>query len=297
MPGFRPEESKITSPLPVHNTVLHERTAGSFEGPLGVQLWCFRRELESDVPGTLAKVKAMGFDNVEAYSFGGLTPGQFRMELDKAGLKVIALHWNELLDWKTRPDSIFAWAKIIGADKIGIAWLKDTEQDTVTREKVVSVADIINGLAAKARAQGLKLYYHIHGYEFQPSDNGLTFFDEMMQKVIPGNLELEMDVFWVVYSGQDPVKLFKKYGKWITMMHLKSMADDVHTGVFNGADFMPSKMPDRYWTSVGKGKIDFVPILREAKKYGVKWYFLEDESSNYVKEIEASVAYLKSVNL
>jgi sugar phosphate isomerase/epimerase len=269
--------------------------AGSFEGPLGIQLWCFRNELDKDVPGTLAKVKAMGFDNVEAYSFGGLTPEKFRVELDKAGLKVVGLHWNELDDWKTRPDSIFKWAKAIGAKYVGIAWLKNTDQDTVTFDRVVGVADIINAIEPKAKKAGLRLYYHIHGYEFQPTPDGRTFFDVMMEKLKPGVLDLEMDIFWVVYSGQDPLALFKKYGKSITMLHLKSMSEHVPTGVFDGSNFSPSKFPEDYWTSVGKGKIDFVPILREAKKYGVKWYFLEDESTHYPEHIKESVNYLKQV--
>ena len=65
---------------------------------------------------------------------------------------------------------------------------------------------------------GLKFAYHVHGYEFQPQGQG-TLLDLLIQETNPKLVTYEMDIFWVVFPGQDPVKLFEKYGKrgnWYT---------------------------------------------------------------------------------
>src|SRR5262245_61357043 len=63
----------------------------SFKGPLGLQLYSLRAEFAKDVPGTLAKVREMGFRDVEMGGTYDLTPQQFRAELDKAGLRAVSL--------------------------------------------------------------------------------------------------------------------------------------------------------------------------------------------------------------
>jgi sugar phosphate isomerase/epimerase len=98
------------------------------EGKLAAQLWTFRYDLEKDVPGTLKKIKDLGIDYVEGFDAPYITgdPDEFKAQLDKAGLKMFALHWNELNDWRKDPTVILETAKKLGAHYIGIAWLKES---------------------------------------------------------------------------------------------------------------------------------------------------------------------------
>src|SRR4051812_39733640 len=100
-------------------------------GSLAVQLWTFRDELEKDVPGTLKKIKALGFEYVEGFDRPSIVgnPDAFRSQLDAAGLKMIALHWNNLSDWRKNPDVILETARKLGAQYTGIAWLKGSNAD------------------------------------------------------------------------------------------------------------------------------------------------------------------------
>jgi sugar phosphate isomerase/epimerase len=98
-----------------------------------------------------------------------------------------------------------------------------------------------------------------------------------------------MDVFWVVHPGQDPVKLLEKYkGRW-ELMHLKDMRKGVKTGELTGKTDVTNDVV------LGTGQMDWPAILKAAKKAGVKWYFIEDESPTAAEQIPQSLAFLETV--
>ena len=109
-----------------------------------------------------------------------------------------------------------------------------------------------------------------------------------MQETNPKFVNFQMDVFWIVHPGQDPVKLLEKYGKRWQLMHLKGMRDSTPTGLLTGHTDVTNDV------AVGTGKIDYVPILQEAKKLGVEWYFIEDESPSSEQQIPQSLHYLET---
>jgi sugar phosphate isomerase/epimerase len=113
--------------------------------------------------------------------------------------------------------------------------------------------------------------------------------DLMMQETNPKHVAFEMDIFWVRYPGQDPVHWLQKYGKRWELVHLKDMKKGVKTGDLSGhADVT-------YDVALGAGQMDMPAILRAAKKAGVKWYFLEDESPTAPQQIPVSLRYLEQV--
>jgi sugar phosphate isomerase/epimerase len=278
------------------STTAHDTPATN--GRLAAQLWTFRYDLEKDVPGTLKKIKALGIDNVEGFDAPYIVgnPDEFRAQLDAAGLKMFALHWNELNDWRKDPEVIIETAKKLGAHYTGIAWLKGTKADTVTLDVVNEAADILTKACPVAQAAGLQLYYHIHGYELQPLDGQKTFFDSFVSRIDYTCVRLEADIFWVTYAGDDPVKFMDKYRDGVELLHIKNMADHVSTGTFTGADFMPPDMPAQNWVPLGRGKIDYKSVFEKGKQIGVKWYILEmdkydgdvyaavDSSMNYIRK-------------
>jgi sugar phosphate isomerase/epimerase len=98
-----------------------------------------------------------------------------------------------------------------------------------------------------------------------------------------------MDIFWIVHPGQDPVKLLEKYqGRW-SLTHLKDMRKGTPTGLLTGHTDVTNDV------ALGTGIIHCAPILRAAKKAGVKWHFLEDESPSVEQQIPVSLRYLKTV--
>jgi sugar phosphate isomerase/epimerase len=272
------------------------------DSSLAVQLWTFREDLAKDVPGTLKKIKDLGFTYVEGFDAPFIVgnPDDFRSRLDAAGLKMFALHWNTLSDWRKDPTVIMETAKTLGAHYTGIAWLKESKPDTVTLDIVNEAADILMKACPQAKAAGLQLYYHIHGYELQPMGEDKTFFDSFVSHIDHNCVRLEMDVFWVTYAGTDPVKFMDKYRDGVELLHVKNMADDVPTGVFTGADFNPSDMPAGNWVPLGKSrKIDYKSVFRKGREIGVKWYILEMDKfdGDVYAAVDSSLAYIKKEKL
>jgi sugar phosphate isomerase/epimerase len=278
-----------------------ESENASAEGALAAQLWTFRYDLEKDVPGTLRKIKNLGINYVEGFDAPYIVgnPDEFRSQLDAAGLKRFALHWNTLDDWRKDPGVIIETAKKLGAHYTGIAWLKVSKADTVTLAVVNEAADILTKACPQAQAAGLQLYYHIHGYELQPMGNQETFFDSFVRRIDYNCVRLEADIFWVAYAGQDPVQFMERYRDGVELLHIKNMADHVSTGVFTGADFMPPDMPAENWVPLGRGKIDYKSVFQKGQQIGVKWYILEMDKydGDVYAAVDSSLAYIRKEKL
>lgn len=260
-------------------------TGPGFQGPVGLQLYSLREQFKKDVPGTLDKVRDWGFKHVELAGTYGMSPEAFKALLDARGLKAVAGHFG-YEQYRDNVEAIAKEAKVLGLEYVGCAWIP---HQAPFNEKTMREAIAVFNKAGEALAKhGLKFYYHIHGYEFQPKDGG-TLFDLMMQETKPEFVNYQMDVFWAVHPGQDPVKLFEKYGNRWVMTHLKDMKKGTPTGLLTGSSDPNNDVV------IGTGQIDFPPILKVAKKVGVKWHFLEDESAAVEQQIPQTLRYLESV--
>ena len=258
------------------------RSIEKVKGPVGLQLYSLRDLFAKEVPGTLDKVRDYGLHYVELAGTYGLAPEKFRSELNSRGLEAVSGHFP-FERFRDQPETIAAEAKALGLKYVGCAWIP---HDGAFNEKTCREAIAIFNEAGETLAkQGLKFFYHTHGYEFQSHGDG-TLFDLMMKETNPKFVSFEMDVFWVVHGGQDPVKLLGKYGTRWDLMHLKGMKEGTQTGLLTGGTDVSNDV------AVGSGKIDYAPILRAAKKAKVKWYFIEDESPSSAEQIAESLRYL-----
>ena len=259
-------------------------TGPGFKGPVGLQLYSLRDQFKKDVPGTLDQVKAFGIKYVETAGTYGVPPEKFRAMLDERGLKAVSGHFPYE---KCRDDveSIAAEAKTLGVQYVGCAWIphKDPFDEKTCRE----AAAVFNRAGEALAKHGLKFFYHTHGYEFLPYGNG-TLFDLLMAETNPAYVRIEMDVYWIVHPGQDPVKLLEKYGKRFELLHVKDMKRGTPGG-FTGQSDVTNNVP------LGEGIIDWPSVFRAAKKAGVKWYFIEDESPTSVTQIPQSLRYLETL--
>jgi len=269
-------------------TVLKNTDLGqNLKERIGLQLYSLREQFARDVPKTLDQVRNFGIKYVETHSTYGLTPEKFRAELDSRGLKAVSGHFAYE---RCRDDieGVAREANILGEQYVGCAWIphKDPFDETTCREAI----KVFNRAGEALAKRGLKFFYHTHGYEFLPYGEG-TLFDLMMAETKPRFVHYEMDVFWIVHPGQDPVKLLEKYGSRFELMHLKDMKQGTPTGLFTGHADVTSNV------ALGTGVIDWAAVLRAARKAEVKWYFIEDESAASVQQIPQSLSYLEKLKL
>lgn len=260
-------------------------TGESFKGPLGLQLWSLRDEFKKDVPATLAKVHDFGFRTVELAGTYGKSPEDFTALLAQHKLKAVAGHFG-FERFRDDPEGVAKEAKALGLEWAGTAWVPHKGQ--VTDEWAKETAKVFNRAGEVLAKQGIKFYYHNHGYEFATNELG-TVFDLLMKETKPELVYFEMDVMWVVFPGQDPTKLMEKYpGRW-ALMHIKDLKKGVPTGSLSGGT------DPKNGVVIGTGQTDWPALLRASQKAGVKHYFLEDESPTVLEQIPQSLKYLESL--
>ena len=254
---------------------------------IGLQLYSLRDQLATNVPGTLDEIKSWGITNVELAGTYNLTPEEFKAQLSAHGFNAFSGHfaYDRLRD---DPEGVARDAKILGLTYVGCAWIPHGDNQPFDEKTCREAIAVFNRAGEALANHGLKFFYHAHGYEFQPYQDG-TLFDLLMTGTSSKFVNFQMDVFWIVHPGQDPVKLLKKYGRRWQLMHLKGMRDSTPTGLLTGHSAVTNDV------AVGTGKIDYVPILRAAKKAGVKWYVIEDESPLSEQQIPQSFHYLETL--
>jgi len=262
-------------------------TGPDFKGPVGLQLYSLRDRLDQDVPGALNEVRDWGIKYVELAGTYHFTPEQFKVQLDAHGLKAVSAHIG-YERFRDDVEGVAREAQALGLEYVGCAWIP---HNGPFGEKACREAIGVFNKAGEALARhGLKFFYHTHGYEFQPYGDGTTtLMDLLITGTDPRFVNYEMDVFWVVFPGQDPVKLLEKYPERWPLMHVKDMKKGTQTGSLSGGSNPNNDV------ALGTGQIDYPPILRAAQKAGVKWYFIEDESASSEQQIPQSLHYLETV--
>jgi sugar phosphate isomerase/epimerase len=265
---------------------LHKVDQGpAFKGPVGLQLYSLREQLAKDVPGTLGRVREFGIRYVELAGTYGMSPDRFRGELDSAGLTAVSGHFS-YEQFRDHLGDVIREARTFGLRYAGCAWIPHNEPfDEKTCREAVAV---FNRAGAALAAGGIKFFYHTHGYEFRPMEGG-TLFDLLMAGTKPDSVCFEMDIFWMVHAGQDPVRLFDRFGGRFQLMHLKDMRKGTPTGLFTGSSDVKNDV------SLGAGTINLPAALKAARNAGVKWYFIEDESPDPAGQIPESLRYLENV--
>ena len=256
-----------------------------FNGPIGLQLYTLRNIFSEDVDKGLDQAKAFGVTEVELAGTYGLEPEVFLKKLNDRGLKPIAsLTGYDRICKETQ--AVVDECKALGVQYVGCAWIP--HQGEFDEKQCRAVIAEFNRVGKIFAENGLKFFYHNHGYEFVPHGDG-TLFDLLVTETDPRYVNFEMDTLWVVHPAQDPVALLKKYpDRWI-LMHLKDLRKGVPTGKLTGSEDTKNDVV------LGTGQIDLQSILKEAQALGIKHYFIEDESPTPVQQVPQSIKYLESL--
>ena len=193
--------------------------------PIGLQLYSVRNLLPKDFEGTLEKLAAAGYKEVEAAGYFDKTAADFGNALQKAGLKCMSTH-HQLTQLKTQFDQLIEYGQALGLEYIICSWAGVHRDPTRTGDLNLDdwryVADQFNEIGQKVKRAGMTFGYHNHFIEFG-KENGIVYFDELLKRTDPKFVEFEMDCGWVVVGGHNPVEYLSKFPERFPMLHVKDM--------------------------------------------------------------------------
>jgi len=224
---------------------------------IGLQLYTVRAAMARDVEGTLARVAEIGYREVEFAGYFDRTPAAVNAALANAGLDAPATHvpYESLADgW----DQVLATAAAIGHGTVLVAWIPREARPDLDGWK--RVAELFNRAGERARTAGLRFGYHNHDYEFAPVA-GETPYDVLLGATDPALVTFEMDLYWTVKGGRDPLAYFAAHPGRFELVHVKDSAGP----------------PDHRMVDLGGGTIDFAAILARSVQAGIRHYFVEHD--------------------
>ncbi len=240
-------------------------------GRIGLQLYTVRSALSKDIEGTIAAVAAAGITELEFAGYYDKTPAWWSELLKKHHLTAPATH--EALPatddgWPT----IFDRAKGMGHEIVIVPFVGNNYRGS--RDNWMKLAERLNTGAQKAKAAGLQFAYHNHDFEFAPVGD-TTGYDILTANTDASLVKLELDMYWAVKAGRDPLELMTAHKGRVICCHVKDA----------------SAAPERKMLDVGAGTIDFKMLLEKGRALGLTHWFIEhDQPTDALASIKASAA-------
>jgi sugar phosphate isomerase/epimerase len=255
---------------------------------LGLQLWSLRDQFKADALEAMDTVVGYGISEVETAGTANMTQA-FKDALVSRGLDPVSAH-VPYAGLKKDFDAVLAEVQALGSSFAMIAWIP--HQGDFDRGELEQAIEDFKEWGPKFAKYGIKFGYHPHGYEFVAGQRaGETFLDELIQGTAGHEVYFEMDVFWVVHGGGDPVTLLRQYSdRWVSL-HVKDLRKCVETGQTSG------HAPATDNVIVGQGMIDWVRVINTARSVGIKHFFIEDETTDPLTNIPASLEFLRNLKL
>ena len=248
----------------------------------GLQMYTLRDDFPKDPKGVLKKVADLGFKQIEGYEsdkglFWGMGNTDYKKYLDDIGIKMVSSHCDIKNDFETKVTQ----AAEIGMEYLVCPWVGPQK----SMDDWKKVTDNFNECGALCKKHGIKFAYHNHAYTFK-AFTGMIPHDFIMDNTDPDLVDHEMDIYWVVTGGADPIEYLTKYSNRFRLCHVK---DRLKTA---GADVREASC------DLGTGMIDFPKILKVAKEHGMKYFILEQErydDSTPMKSVGVGAEYLKKL--
>lgn len=281
--------------------------------PIGLQLYTVGKEMDEDPIGTLKRVAAIGYKEVELSPLGKTPPKELRKALDDLGLKNPSGHYM-LPDLMSQLQEKIDLAKQFGQEHmvVTVPWIADPSRikadpkgnpmafflaliQSLTLDDWKWNAEQFNKIGEQVKKAGLHLGYHNHNFGFR-SYGGTTGYDEFIRLTNPELVKLELDCGWMTVAGRDPVAYLKKYPDRYRLLHIK----DFRKGFMPTAKLMDHGPGAPVATELGRGAIDYRPIFAAVKPGNIRAYYVEQEppfaEMPALEAIKVDYEYLKNLH-
>jgi sugar phosphate isomerase/epimerase len=189
---------------------------------VGLQLYSVRDLMKTDFDGTLAKVAAIGYREVEFAGYFDRTPEQVKAALAKTGLVSPSAHFDYAHLGEPWP-GVLESANVIGQQYVVCSSADEKLRKSLDGWK--QVAATFNRAGEAAKKAGLQFAYHSHSFEFQSID-GKVPYDLLLKETDADLVKMEMDLYWAANAGADPLSYFDRNPGRFPLVHVKGRAKD-----------------------------------------------------------------------
>ncbi len=269
---------------------------------IGLQLYTVREAMKTDFEGTIAKVAATGYKEVEFAGvfdpkggYFGRSPKEVRAILDKNSMAAPSCHAGYDVLEKKWPEALEA-AQIVGHSYIICPWIDEKQRAEPGGWK--RAAELFNKAGEASKKTGIQFGYHNHSFEFDPAESlgGKLPYDFLLAETDPRLVAMELDLCWINVADKDPIAYFDKHPGRFPLVHVKDWIKDPNaTDTYKGATGSSVKIGGRL-ADVGQGTIDWKRIFAHSEKAGIKHYFVEnDEPKSAFDAIKTSYDYLSKL--
>jgi sugar phosphate isomerase/epimerase len=257
---------------------------------VGIIMGTARQYMQEGVEEALIKLQSMGIKYIEGTGARGLTREEYKKLLDRYGFDVVSGGVNfERLENADSIRNVIENLAFYGAEYAVCYWIPHPGDD-FTFDHMKKAVQVFNQAGKQFAAAGIQLLYHPHGYEFRTYPGPGTLFDYMLEQTDPRYINFQMDVFWIRNPGQNPAAILRKYPGRFPTTHLK----DRMVGSIDN----PNGRQDRERNVVlGDGDVNIAEVMKAAKETGVKYHFIEDESSRAHIQLPQHLQYLRNLNI
>jgi len=242
---------------------------------IGLQLYTVRDQMKEDFDGTLAKVAGIGYREVEFAGYFDRSPKNVKASLDRAGLVSPSAHFNSSFLGDKWPGALES------AGVIGQQYVVCSSVEEKLRQQPGAwprIAEMFNQAGESARKAGIQFAYHNHSLEFTPVDGKLPY-DILLDGTDPNLVKMEMDLYWTVNAGADPLAYFNRYPGRFALVHVKGR---------DKSGNMTQVAADN--------SIDWKALFAQSEKAGIRHYFVEHDNPQVpMDSIRASFAYLRDL--
>lgn len=246
---------------------------------IGIQLYTVRKEMLADAVGTLKKLAAIGYKELESArsekgNYYGLPAKEVKKIVEDLGMHMRSGHVHIDENWQQSIDQ----AVEAGQEYLICSTMPSKGQ---TVENYQRVADAFSKAGEDCKKANLVFGYHNHDYEFEKAGDQVLY-DVLLDKSDPNLVKMELDLGWVIATGSDPLHYFEKYPGRFPLWHLKDM-----------------DLAKKQSTEFGKGKVNIAQMLQHAKQSGMQYYFVEQEeyANTAFESIQHNYNYLAKLKV
>ena len=235
-----------------------------------------RQQASEDFVGMLKGVAEAGYGAVELAGYGGLETPALRTIIDALGLRAISSH-VPFQRMEAELGAVLEELSVLGCE---YAIVPGIPKEMRRIESAPYLIENFNQWGAASKAAGLRFGYNNHGWEFEPLD-GSTMLDLLAMRTDPTLVDLQIDIYWALVGGADPLSLIRQLTGRVPTLHTKELAAGV----------------DQRDTTIGDGVTPWPELMTAAKAAGTRWFIVEqeDDPANAFRDIRRSLANLKRI--